>query len=114
MLYPVIKCNDFFSLLKTEGGMKRGTKGSRIVHKRFFAVFYCLLLYLLIPIKVDAFKLPDTGQTKCYNTAGGEIPCAGSGQDGEYNISPLSYTDNGDGTVTDSIPALCGSSRLTT
>jgi len=30
-----------------------------------------------------------------------EISCAGTGQDGAYIQSPLSYTDNGNGTVTD-------------
>jgi alpha-tubulin suppressor-like RCC1 family protein len=28
-------------------------------------------------------RLPRTGQTKCYNTSGTEITCAGTGQDGE-------------------------------
>jgi hypothetical protein len=28
-------------------------------------------------------KVPQTGQTRCYNTAGAEIACAGTGQDGE-------------------------------
>jgi len=37
-------------------------------------------------------KIPDTGQTKCYDTAGTEIPCAGTGQDGEFSINPMSYT----------------------
>jgi hypothetical protein len=32
---------------------------------------------------------------------GNVISCAGTGQDGAYTINPLSYTDNGDGTVTD-------------
>ncbi|MBI4837940.1 MAG: DUF1566 domain-containing protein, partial [Nitrospirae bacterium] len=40
-------------------------------------------------------------QTKFYDTAGVEIACAGTGQDGVYNINPMSYTDNGNGTVTD-------------
>jgi hypothetical protein len=49
------------------------------------------------------FKLADTGQTKCYRDVApwDEIPCEGTGQDGDYDINPLSYTDNGDGTVTD-------------
>lgn len=52
------------------------------------------------------FLLPDTGQTKCYNETGTEIiPCPLPGdpmaQDGSYDINPMSYTDNGDGTVTD-------------
>ena len=51
----------------------------------------------------EAFKLPDTGQAKCYQSVSpyAEIPCTGTGQDGAYNINPLSYTDNSNGTVTD-------------
>lgn len=52
-----------------------------------------------------AFKLPDTGQTTCYHPGGSVITCPPPGdplaQDGSYDINPLSYTDNGDGTVTD-------------
>lgn len=52
-----------------------------------------------------AFMLPDTGQTTCYDQVGKVISCPAPGQplaqDGSYNINPLSYTDNGDGTVTD-------------
>lgn len=29
-------------------------------------------------------RLPRTGQTRCYDAAGVEIPCAGTGQDGEF------------------------------
>ena len=50
--------------------------------------------------------LPDTGQTMCYNTEGAVIDCAGTGQDGEFSINPMSYTDNGDGTVTDNVTGL--------
>lgn len=28
-----------------------------------------------------AYKLPDTGQTKCYNESGTEISCTGTGQE---------------------------------
>jgi parallel beta-helix repeat protein len=31
----------------------------------------------------STIQLPQTGQTKCYNSAGTVIPCAGTGQDGE-------------------------------
>ena len=51
-----------------------------------------------------AHNLPDTGQIKCYQIVSpyAEIPCSGTtGQDGEYDINPMSYTDNGNGTVTD-------------
>jgi hypothetical protein len=63
-----------------------------------------LLLLSLFPVSaLAAYRLPDTGQTKCYQTVSpyAAIPCVGTGQDGEYTINPLSYTDNGDNTVTD-------------
>lgn len=48
-----------------------------------------------------AQPFPATGQTTCWS-AGFEIPCAGTGQDGEIQAgATLSYTDNGDGTITD-------------
>lgn len=67
-----------------------------------FCIAVALLCFCLVAPS-DAFKLPDTGQTKCYQGVYpyAEIPCEGTGQDGEYNINPLSYTDNGNGTVTD-------------
>ena len=52
----------------------------------------------------SAFNLPDTGQTKCYQQVSpfkAEIPCAGTGQDPEHIIHPMSYTDNGNGTIMD-------------
>jgi len=43
-----------------------------------------------------------TGQTICYNTAGSVIACAGTGHDGDWQKGAArSFTDNGDGTVTD-------------
>jgi hypothetical protein len=48
-----------------------------------------------------------TGTLLCSNSAGMVIPCAGSGQDAEYQAGvPASYTDNGDGTVTDNVSKL--------
>jgi hypothetical protein len=69
-------------------------------------VAFALLLFsafVILSLSKDAFafNLPDSGQTKCYDASGTEIPCAGTGQDGAYIINPLSYTDNGNGTVTD-------------
>ena len=50
------------------------------------------------------FNLPDAGQTTCYNETGGVVACPAPdqplAQDGSYHM-PLSYTDNGHGTVTD-------------
>ena len=53
-----------------------------------------------------AFPIPDTGQTTCYDSSGNATSCAGTGQDGAYIINPMSYTDNGDGTVTDNVTGL--------
>jgi hypothetical protein len=54
-------------------------------------------------VPAGASKLPDSDQRTCYQDVSpyAEIPCPGTGQDGAYVINPLSYTDNGDGTVTD-------------
>jgi len=55
-------------------------------------------------------QLPQTGQTKCYNTAGTEITCASTGQDGDIKAgtawpSPR-FTDNSNGTITDNLTGL--------
>jgi hypothetical protein len=47
-------------------------------------------------------QFPATGQTTCWNSVGLVIPCAGTGLDGDIQAgATLSYTDNGDGTITD-------------
>ena len=58
----------------------------------FFVIQCCLLVWGMA--NSEAFKLPDTGQTKCYQGVSpwAEIPCAGTGQDGAYNINPMSFT----------------------
>jgi len=43
--------------------------------------------------KLVPFKLQDTGQTGSYTTT--------SGEDSDFLLNPQSFTDNGDGTVTD-------------
>jgi hypothetical protein len=60
----------------------------------------------LMSLPIPSPRLSDTGQTKCWNSDGYEIPCAGSGQDGAYRIYPQNFTDNGDGTVTDNVTGL--------
>jgi Protein of unknown function (DUF1566) len=51
-----------------------------------------------------------TGQTTCYDTAGGVIACAGTGQDGELRKGVAwpnpRFTDNGNGTVRDNLTGL--------
>ena len=42
--------------------------------------------FLLWPVRDRGTVLPRTGQIACYDTAGGLVPCAGTGQDGEYRF----------------------------
>ena len=45
---------------------------------------------------------PATGQTSCWDVNFQPVPCAGTGHDGDIRAGAvLSYTDNGDGTITD-------------
>jgi len=80
-------------------------------------------LPMWIPLSTTS-NLPDTGQTICYDMTGPQLDCvgtdqsvcydtpgivsscAGTGQDGEYLSNPMSYTDNGNGTVTDNVTGL--------
>lgn len=55
---------------------------------------------------VSTSSLPDTGQATCYDASGTVIGCSGTGQDGEYQSTQMSYTDNDDGTVTDNVTGL--------
>ena len=55
---------------------------------------------------VDWSPLPDSGQTKCYDTNGKEMSCPAAGQplygqDAQYQGAPPAYQDNGNQTVTD-------------
>jgi hypothetical protein len=57
-----------------------------------------------------AYPIVDTGQTACYDSAA-EIFCPAEGeayygQDAQYAGNASSYTDNGDGTVTDNVTGL--------
>jgi len=48
-----------------------------------------------------------TSQAICWDTGGIEIDCAGTGQDGELQMGiARSFTDNGDGTITDNATGL--------
>lgn len=54
------------------------------------------------------FKIPDTAQTKCYDSnTGAEAACSGTGYDADYNATnQQSYTDNSNGTITDNVTGL--------
>jgi Protein of unknown function (DUF1566) len=54
--------------------------------------------------------VPETGQTQCWDTAGVEIPCDGTGQDGDIQAGvpwPIPrFTDLGNGAVRDNLTGL--------
>jgi len=74
----------------------------------------CVLSFLLLFLSsislAGTINLPRTGQTKCWDTAGTEIPCKGTGQDGEIQAGIAwpepRFTDNGDDTMTDNLTGL--------
>jgi len=57
------------------------------------------------------YPIVDTGQATCYNSDGTEITCPAAGatfygQDAQFVGNAPSYTDNGDGTITDNVTGL--------
>lgn len=40
--------------------------------------------FLVWPVRGESHMLPATGQTLCYDDGGAIVPCAGTGQDGEF------------------------------
>jgi hypothetical protein len=63
-----------------------------------------VLILLLFHSATYAYNLPDSEQMLCYDYGGSVIACDTTGltgQDGAYDINPMSYTDNSNGTVTD-------------
>ena len=69
---------------------------------------------LLVPemVKGDTPSAPveKTGQTTCWDAAGNQISCTGTGQDGELQKGVAwpnpRFTDNGNGTVKDNLTGL--------
>jgi len=68
---------------------------------------------LLMPFILEAagtIELPQTGQTKCYDTSGAEIVCTDTGQDGDIRTGVVwpdpRFTDNGDETISDNLTGL--------
>lgn len=53
-----------------------------------------------------SYRVVDTNQSNCYDSAGSQITCAGSGQDGAYLNDVPSYTNNADGTISDTLTGL--------
>jgi len=77
--------------------------------KKIFALSIFFLLLTSVAF-TGTVNLPRTGQTKCYDTAGIAIPCAGTGQDGEIQAGVAwpnpRFTVNADTTMTDNLTGL--------
>ena len=82
-----------------------------------------IILTLLVPFSNQVwaqsgltYKIVDTGQNSCYDTTAAiTAPAAGSpfyGQDAQYNGYQPSYTNNGNGTITDNVTGLMWSQSL--
>jgi formylglycine-generating enzyme required for sulfatase activity len=63
-----------------------------------FAVLIATHFGRLDAQKLFPFKLPDTGQNSSYTST--------SGEDSDFNINTPSFTNNGDGTITDNTTGL--------
>jgi len=76
-------------------------------------MFACLLV--ASPAFAGFVNLPETGQTKCYDTAGTEVPCVGTGQDGEIQAGVVwpspRFVANADTTITDNLTGLVWASN---
>jgi hypothetical protein len=69
-----------------------------------------IVFYLAFHAAAIAAPVPDTGQAKCYDLEN-EIPCPEPGeqfygQDANYDITPRSYADLGNGIVRDNVTGL--------
>jgi|WetSurMetagenome_2_1015567.scaffolds.fasta_scaffold00050_2 hypothetical protein len=75
------------------------------MRKKGLVLFVTIAVLLMFCISAHAFKVPDTGQELCYGafqaSSFAAEACEGTGQDGAYTINAPSYTQNGDGTITD-------------
>jgi hypothetical protein len=113
---PVImKLFDFKALNSTDQVSATYTSSTGILLVKSLAFdnqFFSLIFQLkgnqfeLLSMTQSAYKLVDTGQSNCYNSSGSNVSCSNSGQDGAYNSNQPSYTNNGDGTITDNVSAL--------
>ncbi|MBI5101077.1 MAG: DUF1566 domain-containing protein [Nitrospirae bacterium] len=47
---------------------------------------FCFIVSPSIHASAGTVQLPKTGQTSCYDSSGGDIPCGNTGQDGEWRV----------------------------
>ncbi|PKP01362.1 MAG: hypothetical protein CVU11_15500, partial [Bacteroidetes bacterium HGW-Bacteroidetes-6] len=73
-------------------------------------IIACILVLNTACLEAQTYRIVDTKQTQFYDTTvqiGSIAPGAAFyGQDASYSGNQPSYTDNGDGTITDNITGL--------
>jgi hypothetical protein len=62
-------------------------------------------------VPANTYPIVDTGQSTCYDASGAAAACPAEGealfgQDAQFSGSTPSYTDNGDGTISDNVTGL--------
>jgi Protein of unknown function (DUF1566)/Viral BACON domain len=75
-------------------------------HTVYLIIIFALFLFCGPELEAGDWVVVDTGQDKCYGNNGAlsSFPSQGAafyGQDAQYTGTQFSYTDNGDGTITD-------------
>ena len=79
-------------------------------HLHVFTLAVIMLISTVLPAVCASIKLPETGQTRCYDEIGTIIDCAGTGQDGEIKAGVAwptpRFKSNGDQTITDNLTGL--------
>jgi hypothetical protein len=81
------------------------------------AFSYDRIAFKLVENSVYSFPLVDTNQGLCYNNSERLTNCPAEGeaffgQDAQYTGNVPSYTDNGDGTITDNVTGLIWTQEL--
>ena len=90
--------------------IRKDEKGLVMKTKKFVVRIAAIILIFFSALNAQSYKIADTGQKKFYNN-NYEIsaPSNGSefyGQDAQYIKNDPSFTDNGDGTITDNVTGL--------
>ena len=80
-----------------------------MIHRTILSLF--IVCSFTAVTHAASINLPASGQTTCYDTAGAVILCAGTGQDGDKQMGvsrdeASRFSNNGNGTITDSLTGL--------
>lgn len=77
--------------------------------KQPYRVLLSMVILMALAVSATSAQIVDTSQDHCYDDRGNQMPCANAtypGQDAQYASNPASYTNHGDGTITDNVTGL--------